>query len=257
VLIAVAVVGLRPWAPASLVPSVAISPGLSGGVDDSVALPPTQGGAGSVADASVARQATPKLAAEHAVDAGRAGHDEHGTGTGAALAVSRAEQVASVGRGSGPTQPAEPSPAPEAQPVSAPAPEPPSAPAAAPVPAVVGESGSRPPVAAGGGGIGKEPVCDGDEYVLVITPEGEEGPDVAPLFAIRIEYFGSDGSESEYSLQGDQTDVDELVELLGADGSCVRVEEEPVDEAVEPVAEEPEAGTEAAGLGETLESELP
>ncbi len=77
------------------------------------------------------------------------------------------------------------------------------------------------------------------------------------LFAIRIEYFGSDGSEGEFSLRGDQTDIDELVELLGADGSCVRVEEEPVGEEVEPVAEEPEAGTEATGPGETLESELP
>lgn len=257
-LVAVAVVGLKPWAPASLVPSVAISPELSGGVDESVALPSTQAGPGTVADASVVRHAPPKLAeAEHAADAGRAraGHDE--PGKGAALAVSGAQPVASVGGGPEPTQPAKPSPAPEAQPVAAPVPESPSAPAAAPIPAAVGESGSRPPVAAGGGVVGEEPGCEGDEYVVVITPEGEETPGVQPLFAIRIEYFGSDGSEGEFSLQGDETEVRELVALLSAQGSCVRVEEGPADEAGEPVAEKPEAGTEAAGLGETLESELP
>jgi len=258
VLVAVAVVGLRPWAPSSLVPSVAISPELSGGVDESVVLPPAQ--AGSVADASVVRHASPKLAAENVVDvgpgrAGRAGHEE--PGADAALAVSRAQPVASVDSGPEATKPAKPSPAPEAQPVSSPAPEPPSAPVTTPLPAVVGESGPRPPVAAGGGGIGKGQGCEGDEYVLVITPEDEESSGAPPQFAIRIEYYGSDGSEGEFSLQGDETDVRELVALLSAQGNCVRVEEEPVDEVVEPAAEEPEAGTEAAGLGETLESELP
>lgn len=237
---------------------MAISPGLSGGgVDDSVALPSAQAGPGSVADAAVARHATPKPAAENVVDvgpgrAGRAGREE--PGADAALAVARAQPVASVGGAPEATPPANPSPAPAAQPVSSPAPETPSAPVTTPLP---GESGSRPPVAAGGGGIGEEPGCEGDEYVLVITPEGEESLGVPPLFAIRIEYFGSDGSEGEFSLQGDETEVRELLALLGADGGCVRVEEKPLGEVVEPVAGEPEAGTEAAGLGETLESELP
>jgi hypothetical protein len=253
VLIAIAVVGLKPWAPSSLVPGVAISPDLNVGLDEAAALPPRK--AASVADASVVRHPSSELAAERVASVG---HDEPATTTtDAALAVSPAQPVANVGGHSEPAQPAEPSPAPAAQPIAAPAPEPPSAPVTAPIAVDVVEGGPRTPVTAGVGGIGKEEECEGGEYVLVITPEGKENGGVPSQFEIRIEYVGSDGSRDEFSLQGGENDVRELVAMFSAQGGCVQVEEESADGVVEPVGEEPEAGAEAAAPVETLEPDLP
>jgi hypothetical protein len=252
VLIAVAVVGLKPWAPSSVVPSVAFpaEPNRKAGVADSVALPPRK--VSAVADSSAVRRPASKLAAErHLAHAGQREPPAAGTPT---VAVSVAQPVSAVG-GSEPTPPESPSPAPEAEPVVAPGPEAPAPPAAAPLAGEAGGGGGRSPVTAGVGSGTHS--CEGGEYVLVVTPEGAGSAGEPPQLEIKIEYFGADGSGDEFSLQGDEEDVRELVQLLSAQGACVRVEEVSAEGPVEPVAEEPEAGAGTARVDEALDLDLP
>jgi hypothetical protein len=255
VLVGVAVVGLRPWAPASVIPSVAISPDLKTGIAESVALRPEQ--AASVADASVVRDEGPKIATAKRVSrAGQVAPDE--PKAVAVSVVSPAQRVAGPGNGSAPSQPAQPEtpvPAPVATP--SPQPPPPSTPAAPVVASAPESSPPRGPITSGGGGP-QERGCAGDEYVLVISPAGEETDEPPSQLEIRIEYFGSDGSYGEFSLQGDEEDVRELVALLSEEGDCVRVEEEPAAEEPAEVAEdEPEAGAVATEPIEAPEPALP
>jgi hypothetical protein len=255
VLIGVAVVGLRPWAPATVIPSVVFSQDPNLGIAESVALPPA--GTASVADASVAADKAPELAAAKRVGrpAGTGGAAPQRPETGAVAVVAPAQRVA--GPGDGPASPQPQPQVPAAESPAAPVSEPPPVPPAAPVVASVPGSGSRGPIASGGGG--PERGCADGEYLIVITPVGEdEGEEPSSQLEIRIEYFGSDGSHDELALQGDEEDVHELVALLGGEGDCVRVEEVPVaEEPAEPVGEELEAEAGAAELDEALESELP
>ncbi len=144
------------------------------------------------------------------------------------------------------------------EPAAAPTPNPaPTAPPA-PVVASVPEGGSRGPITSGPGGGPPVWGCTGDEYVLVISPADEEAAEQSSQLEIRIEYFGRDGSHAEFSLQGDEENVRELVDLLRAQGNCVRVEEEPAaEEPVEPVGDGPEVAPVPTELGEAQEPDFP
>jgi hypothetical protein len=251
-LIGVAVIGLRPWAPASVVPSVAIAPELDAGLAESVAVRPEQ--ATSVADASVVADNGSGIAAAKRVS--HAGQTVPDSPKVVAVAVvAPAQPVARSGGDSGPIPPGPEVPASTPDPAAAPTPSPAPAPPAAPVVAGIPEGGSRGPITSGSGGGPPVWGCTGDEYILVISPVEEEAAESPSRFDIRIEYFSTDGNYGEFSLQGDEEEVRELVSLLSAQDDCVRVVEEPAAE--DTVEDEPEATPAPAELGEAQEPDLP
>lgn len=172
------------------------------------------------------------------------------------LAVSPASVVLAAAPGSGTTPPPPPIPAPQpAQPAPAPAPAPAATPAPSAAPGFVAGGGGP-----GGGNTAGTPlpdppsVCEGGEYEITIwlSPETTEGDEVEVL----IRQIESDGSESEIDLSGELGDVYELIELLEAEGNCVEVVVEPIDdgEATEGPSEVPQ---EPVGVGDTVELVLP
>jgi len=229
VLALIALLGLKPWQDDSLEPQLGPL-GLEMAVGDSVALPSEP--AAFVADATVA----PGKAKLVARSVGREDGDNqtvNGPAVGPAVAVSApAPEPAPA-----PAQTPAPShPAPEAQPVVAPAPAPTPAPAPATGPIAAAGEGPQGspsgPITSGGGGF--EEGCDGDEYVLTLSPTDEEPDSGESPVKILLQHRNEDGSVDEVELEGDLLDAQELVTQLTSEGNCVEVEIAP-GEAAEPV----------------------
>lgn len=233
VLTLIALLGLKPWQSDSVEPRLGPL-GLEMAVGDSVALPSAP--AAFVADAAVA----PGKARLVARSVGREEGDSQtvnspAVGSARAVAVSAPEPTPEPAPA--PAQsPAPTNPAPKAQPVVAPAPTPAPAPAPATGPiAAVGEGpqGSPSgPITSGGGGF--EEGCDGDEYVLTLSPTDEEPDSGEPSVKILLQHRNEDGSVDEVELEGDLLDAQELVTQLTSEGNCVEVVIAP-GEAAEPV----------------------
>ncbi|HVY78995.1 MAG TPA: hypothetical protein VG898_10860 [Solirubrobacterales bacterium] len=220
----IALLGLKPWEPDESVPRLA-PPGVATGVGDSVALP-------TVAPAVAVAKSAVTLG--RAVRINRPGvRPGEGEGRESAPAVGPALAVAvPAGGETAPAPGAVPlpaSPPPEAPPAAAPpAPELASVPSPPPGAAPEAKTPGG-PVSAGTpgapGGAEEEPgepeeACEGDEYVLTVTPLEGDGEAVA----IVLEHVAADGSVETLELEGDVEDARSLVFELSAEGGCVEVE---------------------------------
>jgi hypothetical protein len=236
VLALIALLGLKPWQADSVDPRLGPL-GLEMAVGDSVALPSAP--AAFVANATVA----PGKAKLVSAPVGR-----HGGGgqSGGAPAVAPARAVAVSAAEPAPAQtPAPASPAPDAQPIVAPAPAPAAAPAPAPAAGPIAAAGENPPGSPSGpitsGGDEAEEACEGDEFVLTLSPLGEESSSGESPLKILLQHLNEDGSVDELELEGDLLDAQALLAELTAEGNCVEVElapREPAEPAppVSPVA---------------------
>jgi hypothetical protein len=242
----------RPWETTSVVPSLAVSPGLGAALGDSVEVVPA--GGPQVASARVAPEGPSAQVAAPVVvsgpDADR-GSSLLAVSPGRAVERSEATNPASPAP-SGPPS----SPAPAAQPVAA-APEPapaPVVPVAAPAPPLVASTGSRGPATSGvivpGEEVEPAPSCEGDEYLFTVTPESAEAISEESELDIVIQRFATDGSESELRVEGHLSDVRSLVALLLSEGNCVRVvfESAEEDDAGAEAPEAPADGEESGGM---------
>ena len=254
----VALVGLRPWATSTIVPTLTPSPGASAALGDATVV--ARGGSRSpgVGTGGVAAPASPaKVSAPVAVSTPKPGASH----SGPALAVSagRAVQAATpVPVFAPPAAEPDPSPAPVVATPAPPAAQAPAAPlvASAPPSGSPGATG-RPGTSVVGGGE-PEQSCEGGEYVITVTFEEAEGEEVDYEKAeagILVQRLEADGSTTDLQLRGDLTDVRDLVATLVSEGNCMQVDVEPLPG---PGAEEaPDAGVEAAEPGEVAESALP
>jgi hypothetical protein len=116
----------------------------------------------------------------------------------------------------------------------------------------VEEGAQTPPVAAGVEEAGDEPEqsCEGDHYAVTISFEIDETSGERLPAEILVQQVEGGESVSEFRVEGDLSGYRDLIEALGADGSCVEVEFVPVVEA-------PEPDVDAAGLAEALEPAAP
>lgn len=254
---AVALAGLRPWATSTIAPTLIPSPGVSAALGDATVV--ARGGSPGVGTGGVAAPASPaKVSAPVAV----AVPQQRASRPQPSLAVSAGRAV----RAAAPVPVSAP-PAPEADPspepvVTAPAPPAAQAPAAplvasAPPSGAPGAAG-RPGTSVIGGGAPEES-CEGDEYVITVTFEEVDGEEVdyeeaeADILVQRLE---ADGSTTDLSLEGDLTDVRDLVAALVSEGNCVQVDVEPLPGAGTE-EEVPGAGDEVAEPGDVAEPALP
>lgn len=181
-----AVLSLPQWGEDSVIPEVSVVPGHVVGLDDAVAVSPSQQSVG-VAPARLAGVEGPRLAVSRATGAVGASDARAGLAPAQVVAVSVATRPPSGSPQSPPAGSAPPpqtAPAPVATPVSAPSPSP--SPATAPTRPQPGSGNQPPPNPAGGpgpiGGVVSGPVQihEGDEYAysfsFYIQPEAYRAP---------------------------------------------------------------------------------
>ena len=202
---AIALAGLRPWATTSKAPQVSVAPGVEGALGDAVALGRDRTGDAAGVGLEAAVPAT--LVAESAPAP---------NGYGAHVAVAQLQPVA--------VQSPPPPPAPQSEPAvppgapQVPAGEPPS-------PSPVAEPGPGPhgPIAAGALGEPDE-ICEGDEFEALIRVDPAPIPGATGVEIVIRPVEG--GDEDEVLLEGELSDLLDLLDSLIVEGDCVRVEVE-------------------------------
>jgi hypothetical protein len=237
-----ALAGLRPWETDSVGPKLSVAPDLGAtvGEAEAVARQPLL----AIAPAREAPGIPVAVAAEPVA------YPASGGAPGPLLAVApaRAVQIAAA-------DPV-PSPVPVVpQPVATPVPSPAPAASPAPVPAastpVAGVPGSgEGPIRSG---VEPPPVCEGDEYLVIVYYEVDEVSGEQIPVELLIRRTEVDGEVSELSVEGDLSGYRELIEALTDEPECLVVEYEPAGEEEAPEAPEAPVVEPAA----TLEPALP